>query len=94
MVTPGPCAWARPGDTPRLSVPAKAAFEHVSEFSFNGGQVGVQEFASWNHNDVEPGREFIVTEYFSDETLRSISDDRAAYLLGRRNPQPAYALVV
>jgi hypothetical protein len=75
-------------------VPAKAAFEHVPEFSFNGGQVGVRELASWNHDDIEPGREFIVTEYFSDEALCSISDDCAAYLLGRRNPKPADRLAV
>ena len=70
----------------RLLAAAKAAFENVSKFCFNGCQTGVHELTPWDNNNVEPWRELISTKHFSNQSLRFVPDDRPTYFLGRGDP--------
>jgi hypothetical protein len=72
-----------------LSGSPEASFESVAEFGFNGGQAGVEQLALWYHDQVEAWRELISTESLSNQSFSSVSNDRAAQLSRRGDPESA-----
>lgn len=73
----------------RRAGPAKAAVENASEFGFNGGEAGIKQIATRYDNDVVAGRKLVVTEHLSNESLCSVSRDRATDLTGGSNSKPS-----
>jgi hypothetical protein len=69
----------------------EAAFEDVSVISFKDVQAGVEQLALRDDDDVEAWRELVATENLSNQSFRSIPDDRAAQFPGRRDAEPADA---
>jgi len=72
----------------------KASFDEVSVISFKGTQAGVEKFAFGDHDDVESRRNLVSTKNLSNQSFSSVSLNRAANLLGRRDPEASHAPVV
>ncbi len=62
---------------------AKAAVEDVAKFGFNGGEAGIDQFATRDDDDVETWRELVMAENLSNQSFRPIPDHRAADLARR-----------
>jgi hypothetical protein len=76
-------------DSGESTAPAKASFESVAEFGFKSAEVGLDELALRDHNQIEPRRDFVSTKNLSNQSFSSISDDRTAQLSRRGDTQPA-----
>ncbi len=44
---------------------APRTIQEFPVFGFKGGQAGVEQIAPGDDHDVEPGRDFVPTEYFT-----------------------------
>ena len=71
-----------------------SAFERGAVIGFKSDQRGPEQLASRHDHDVEACRKFGEPENLSYQSFSSVSLDGAAQLLRRRDPQPAYPLVV
>ena len=67
----------------------ESALERVSIIGFKGGQAGLKELALRNDDNVEAWSYFISTKNLSNQTFSSISFDRAAQFLCRRDAKTA-----
>ena len=61
----------------------------VAIIGFKGGQAGVEQLALRHDDDVEAWRDLVSTENLSNQSFSSVSLNRAAELLRRRDAQPA-----
>src|SRR5262245_31435830 len=76
------------GEASACLTAAPGAFDRVAEFSFKGGQAGFKKVGFRHDDQVETGRYLVVTKDLSNQTLRSVSDHRAAQLSRCGDAQP------
>ena len=80
--------------TARSPPRAEASFEIVAVIGFKNSQAGVEQLSLRHDHDVETGGDLVSTENLSNQTFRSVSHDRAAELLRRRDPEASHAEAV
>jgi len=68
-------------------MPADASFDGLYVFGFKGSQRGVKQFPLRHDDHVEALRDLITTENLSNQSFSSISLNRAADFLGRRDSE-------
>ena len=75
------------------SLATKALSDGLAIFGFKGSQGGVEDFTLGHDDHVEAWRDLVSTENLSNQSFSSISLNRAAHFLGRRDSEPAISAV-
>jgi hypothetical protein len=71
------------------SASAECTVEGPAVLGFKGGDVGGKQLTLRYDHDVEAWCSVVVSKNLSNQSLRTIPDDRSAYALRRRYAQPA-----
>ena len=66
-----------------------AAFEYVAEFTFKGGQAGVEQFPLRHDDYVESWGELVPSEHLPHQSFRPVPDHRTTQLPGGGDTEPA-----
>ena len=82
-----------PGSAP-IAAPAILSFESVAEFSFNGSQAGVKQFPLRDQHQIHSRSRLVPTEDFSNQSLCSVPNHRAAELSGRGDAKPGDGKII
>ena len=70
-----------------MTAAADGALERRSVIGFKDNKAGIEQLPLRNHDDVEARSDLVSTKNLSNQTFRSVSLDRAAQLLRRRDAQ-------